>query len=140
MKKLLALISALALVLFLLTGCGGGDAKQAGLTPDQAAETLNALLTKVGVSTIPPRLDISGTELTDAADELPDITNYPLSVLGSGSIDVEIVASTEKAGSGMDGWLNQVAENFNKSNFTLNGKTVSVSIRPIPPAWPRNTF
>lgn len=131
MKKLLAVISALALVLILLTGCGGGDAKQAGLTADQAVESLNALLTKVSVSTLEPRLDISGTELTDAADELPDISNYPLSVWGSGSIDVEIVASTEKAGSGMDGWLNLTAENFNKSNLTLNGKTVSVSIRPI---------
>jgi Ca-activated chloride channel family protein len=130
LKKLLALISALALALILLTGCGG-DTKQAGLTSDQAAETLNALLTKVSVSTLTPRLDISGTELTDAADELPDISNYPLSVWGSGAIDVEIVASTEKAGSGMDGWLNQVAENFNKSNFTLNGQPVSVSIRPI---------
>lgn len=131
MKKLLVLISALALVVILLTGCGGGNIKQAGLTSDQAVETLNALLTKVSVSTLTPRLDISDTALTDAADELPDIANYPLSVQGNGTIDVEIVASTEKAGSGMDGWLNRVAENFNKSNFTLNGQTVSVSIRPI---------
>jgi Ca-activated chloride channel family protein len=131
MKKQFALISALALVVILLTGCSSGNTQQAGLTSDQAVETLNALLTKVGVSTVAPRLDISDTSLTNAADELPDISNYPLSVWGSGAIDVEIVASTEKAGSGMDGWLNLVADNFNKSNFTLNGKTVSVSIRPI---------
>ncbi len=131
MKKLLTLTGALALLLILLTGCGGGNAKQAGLTSDQAMDTLDALLTKVSVNTLTPRLDISGTELTDAADELPDISNYPLSVQGAGAIDVEIVASTEKAGSGMDGWLNLVAENFNKSNLTLNGRRVSVSIRPI---------
>jgi predicted small secreted protein len=54
MKKLFALVSALALVVILLTGCGGGDTKQAGLTSDQASETLNALLTKVSVSTLTP--------------------------------------------------------------------------------------
>ena len=131
MKKNLALVCAMALVLTLLSGCGTGATQQAGLTSDQSVETLKALLTKVNVSTLTPRMDISDTALTDAADELPDITNYPLSVHGNGTINVEIVASTEKAGSGMDGWLNLVAENFNKANFMHNGRPVSVSIRPI---------
>lgn len=129
MKRLITLAMLLTLTSALLTGCG--DSAQVVLTPDQAKETLNALLTKVDVGMVSPRLDISGTTLTDPADELPDITNYPLSVYGTGAVDVEIVASTEKAGSGMDGWLNLVAENFNKANYSLNGRSVSVSIRPI---------
>ena len=115
--KTLSLFLALALALTLLTGCG--DSGPTTLTADQASETLDALLTKVSVSNVEPRLDISGSDLDNTADELPDISNYPLSVTGSGVVDVEIVASTEKAGSGMDSWLNLVAENFNKAQPTL---------------------
>lgn len=129
MKKLLALAAALGMCLTMLSGCG--DSGQTALTADQANETLNALLTRVSVSSLSPRLDISQTEAASAADQLPDIENYPLSVRGSGAIDVEIVSSTEKAGANMDGWLNLVAENFNKADYTLNGRKVSVSIRPI---------
>ncbi|MEA4927454.1 MAG: VWA domain-containing protein [Candidatus Limiplasma sp.] len=125
--KILALCAALSLALPLLTGCGGSEP----LTPKQAGESLDALLSKVRVTSVEPRMDISGTEITDTADELPDIGNYPLSVVGTGTVDVEIVASTEKAGTGMDGWLNVEAEAFNKSGATLNGSRVSVSIRPI---------
>ncbi len=131
MKKLLVLTVTLTLVAALLSGCGSGGTKETVLNSDQSAQTLDALLTKVSVSTLTPRMDISDTALTNAADELPEITNYPLSVTGTGAIDVEIVASTEKAGANMDGWMNLVAENFNKAGFTYNGKTVSVSIRPI---------
>lgn len=127
--KALSLFLALALTLTLLTGCG--DSASGTLTADQASETLDALLTKVTVSNVDPRMDISGSDLDTTADELPDISNYPLSVTGTGAVDVEIVASTEKAGSGMDGWLNLVAENFNKEQKTLDGQRVSVSIRPI---------
>jgi Ca-activated chloride channel family protein len=129
MKKYLALAAALALCLMTLSGCDNSG--QTTLTADQANQTLNALLTRVSVSTIPPRLDISETQITNAADQLPDIRNYPLSVQGKGAIDVEIVASTEKAGANMDGWLNLEAENFNKAGFELNGGRVSVSVRPI---------
>ncbi|NLI22162.1 MAG: VWA domain-containing protein [Clostridiales bacterium] len=125
--KRLSLLTALVLGTLLMTGCG----PQGPLTAGQATETLDALLTKVNVSDVAPRMDISGTELTSAADELPEIDNYPLSVRGGGAIDVEIVASTEKAGTGMDGWLNLEAENFNRQNLSYEGLRVSVSIRPI---------
>ena len=132
MRKILALLAVLALATALLSGCGDTTGSNRGtLTAEQATESLNALLTKVSVTNISPRMDISDTALTDTADELPDIGNYPLSVIGTGEIDVEIVASTEKAGTGMDGWLNLVAENFNKARYTFNNRTVSVSIRPI---------
>ena len=129
MKKYAALALILTLLTMILSGCGGSE--NTTLTADQAHETMNALLTKVNVSTVPLRLDISETETTSAADQLPDISNYPLSVTGDGVVDVEIVASTEKAGTNMDGWLNLEAENFNKAGYALNGQKVSVSIRPI---------
>lgn len=127
MRKWMALLAALVLTVALLTACG----PEAPLTSDQATETLNALLTKVNVSEVAARMDIGDSGVSSPADELPDIANYPLSVTGRGSVDVEIIASTEKAGSGMDGWLNLVAERFNKAGMAVGGRSATVSIRPI---------
>lgn len=88
---------------------------------------------------------IKGTvqlEETDLEDELPELSQYPLKVTGNGQINIEIVSSPEKAGvetadklakgeESTDIWLLDVANNFNSSNFEINGKTVSVSIRSI---------
>jgi Ca-activated chloride channel family protein len=52
-------------------------------------------------------------------------------VTGTGQVDVEIFTSTEKGGSGKDGWLVEVAENFNRERMTIDGSTVSVSVRNI---------
>lgn len=69
---------------------------------------------------------------SNLADELPEITQYPLTVEGNGDVDIEIFATSEKSGSGVDGWINEMAEQFNASNQTLsNGKSISVSIRPM---------
>lgn len=70
----------------------------------------------------------------NAAVNLPDIdTKYPLTVKGSGNINVEIFSSTEKAGTDLDGWLNRMAEEFNeKKNKTSDGKTMSISVRKMP--------
>ncbi len=125
--KIMALVCALTLTVALMSACG----PEAPLTGDQATESLSALLTKVRVSEIAPRMDISDSGVASPADELPGIENYPLSVTGTGGVDVEIVASTEKAGKGMDGWLNLIAERFNKAGFTVGTRSATVSIRPI---------
>lgn len=67
----------------------------------------------------------------DLKDELPEIDTCPLSVEGKGDINIEIFSSTEKSSSGTDGWLNEIAEDFNNSDYKVNGKTVSVSVRPV---------
>ena len=36
-----------------------------------------------------------------------------------------------KAGNGKDGWLIDVANNFNESKFEINGKIISVKVREI---------
>ena len=64
--------------------------------------------------------------------ELPDIEKYPVTVEGKGDINVEIFSSPEKAGSGNDGWLCDIAKEFNEQNNKLDGKTISVSVRSVP--------
>ena len=65
------------------------------------------------------------------AEELPDISKYPLSVEGRGELNLEIFSSTEKSSKGTDGWLNEVAEKFNNEHHLVNGKWATVSVRPI---------
>jgi Ca-activated chloride channel family protein len=65
-------------------------------------------------------------------DSLPPIAKYPMAVAGRGGVDVEIFVSTEKSGSGTDGWMVEAAEAFNISGArTASGRPSSVSIRKI---------
>ncbi|MBR6581865.1 MAG: VWA domain-containing protein [Ruminococcus sp.] len=101
------------------------------ISREEAMEDLPKLLKKINVTTVDPRkaqVQIGGTSLID---ELPDISKYPLSVSGDGDIDIEIFSSTEKSSKGTDGWLNEVADNFNDEDFEIDGYDVSVSVRPV---------
>lgn len=72
---------------------------------------------------------------TDLASQLPDIGQFDLVVnppRRSGDVVVEIFASTEKSGAGTDGWMAEVARDFNASNVTLDdGRKARVAIRKI---------
>ncbi len=101
------------------------------ISREAALSQLERKLKKIDVEIEEPRkatVQISGDNL---ADELPDIEQYPLSVQGYGDINIEIFSSTEKSSGGTDGWLNEVAENFNDSHYTIDGSWVTVSVRPI---------
>ena len=95
------------------------------LTEEQAREKLAALASIVRVTHSDPQPDNSWVGTEGTINELPDIaTKYPLSVRGSGRIDVEIFSSTEKATKDGSGWLDIQAKKFNNASR-------SVSIRPI---------
>ena len=101
------------------------------LTHEAAMTQLDKKLKKVSVHEESARkatVEIAGTDL---ADELPDISKYPLSVSGRGSLDLEVFSSTEKSSKGTDGWLNEVAEKFNAQHFEVNGQWATISVRPI---------
>lgn len=107
-----------------------GKSKQE-ISRDSAISQMNKLLKDVEVSETTARkatVEITGSNL---AEELPDISKYPMSVTGRGAINIEIISSTEKASSGTDGWLNEVAEDFNSSHYTIDGEWATISVRPI---------
>lgn len=63
---------------------------------------------------------------------LPEINkDYPPQVNSSTPSYIEIFSSTEKAGSGTDGWLTEVARDFNSAGIKVDGKQVSVRLRGI---------
>jgi Ca-activated chloride channel family protein len=94
-------------------------------------EKMDYLTKKISVSTNSPRkasVDLSGPSLYD---ELPEIEKYPYVVEGTGDINIEIFASPEKSGKDKDGWIVEVAEEFNQQGYTVDGRTISVSVRNI---------
>ncbi len=98
------------------------------LPPD---EQLKAMIGEIDVKTVPHQMgkvDILPPELIDI---LPPISKYPPQVNSSTPSYIEIFSSTEKAGSGTDGWLTEVARDFNDEKIMIDGKPVSVRLRGI---------
>lgn len=136
-KKVIAIICAIAVAVIAVIGIGVNKTKNLGKTQntishEQAVKQLTKLYGKVDIETASPEKAPITSVTSNIADELPDIEkSYPLTVKGRGDVDIEIFTSTEKGGSGTDGWLNDVAEDFNAKGYNVNGKKISVSVRSI---------
>ena len=136
--KKIAVFAAIALVVFSIVFLGITLTKNMSKTEDeinaeQAEKKMSDLLNNIKVTKLTPKkvaLDEENDSLSQD-QELPDISKYPVSVTGNGQINVEIFSSPEKAGTGTDGWLNDVAERFNGEKYTVDGKSISVSIRSV---------
>ena len=96
---------------------------------DEAVKELKAFNDQIPTDEIKPRLDIYNNETE--IKTLADISTFPLTVKGSGSINIEVAAATEFSSSAPDDWMNLVAEDFNRSGAQVGGKSVSVTIRKI---------
>lgn len=137
-KKFFSACISLILVFSLLTGCGysgGGVTKKStwadkALSYDDAVEEARVLTSRLKVTEREPKLDLSAADITtDAA--LADISTFPIVVSGNGDIDIEIAAATEISADAPDNWLIQVAKKFNKARYSVDGRSVSVSVRKI---------
>ena len=115
----------------LISKFAGGTTGNKIESKEEAKKQLDKLLDRIEISEVDPIRGQVEFGTTSLADELPDISKYPYTVIGNGTINVEIISSPEKAGEGTDGWMNEMAEEFNRAGYTYDGKTVSVSIRNI---------
>ena len=98
-----------------------------------SARSLEQLEKSVNVNKAVPTKGVVTFDNNNLYDELPEISKYPLAVEGRAEVNIEIFTSGEKAGSGDDSWLVDVATKFNKEGHTLpNGRTVSFSVRSVP--------
>lgn len=98
---------------------------------EDATRKLDSMYKNVAVTTEAPMKGQIDLDPVSIADSLPDIEKFAISVANTTDTFVEIFSSTEKSGTGVDGWLNEVANDFNKSGASVNGKPVSVKIRNI---------
>ncbi len=135
-KKVL-IFAGIAVVVFGIVIAGITLTKNIGMsdeaiTEEQAADKMGKLLNGINVTNVEPRkASITDEDILSDEEELPDIASYPLTVTGKADINIEIFSSPEKAGEGTDGWINEVAQNFNNEGYEVSGKKISVSIRSV---------
>ncbi len=125
--------TGIVVMALLASACSvGGDTEP--IPFDEAQQKLDSLLDDVGwTSNIETRAATVQFDDVELSDTLPPITEFPIVVSSPpGSISAEIFASTEKSGSDTDGWLVEVAEEFNSAGITLaDGRPAAVDIRKI---------
>ena len=131
MRNVIALISIPALLL-MLQGC-----ETQIDSPEKAAKKINDLVSNTVAPTYREnqvRANIQLTQ-TNLLSMLPDLREYPISLNArddSRTEAVEIFTSSEKAGSGRDGFYLELADAFNRQRNTIaNGKQARVAIRKI---------
>ena len=136
---IIAVIGVIATTILILSVTGKSDSKETSTAPKPTAsqkspeETMDNIIKELKViqmNKVKGTVDYSD----NVSANLPNIeTKYPLTVVGNGDVDIEIFSTSEKAGKKNNGWLNEIAEEFNKGRYKLSdGSTVSVSVRSIP--------
>jgi len=101
------------------------------VSSEKATNKLEKLYNKITINVIKPVKGTADLTPSDISTSLPEISKYPPQVDSTTTDFIEIFSSTEKAGTGTDAWLVDMANEFNKSNPTVNGASVSVRIRGI---------
>ncbi|MDT3427659.1 Ca-activated chloride channel family protein [Paenibacillus forsythiae] len=120
-----------ALVYFGISLTSNLGKSQTQVTAEDAAKQLDKLYKSISATAAAPVKGQIDLDPASVGDSLPDISKFPVSVTNTTDSFVEIFSSTEKSGTGVDGWLNEAATDFNKSDIVVNGKPVSVKIRNI---------
>lgn len=135
----IAAIVVVGVYLFASDGGDGGPGtllqRDNALTYEDAVSELDSLVDEVAWSEkLVSQVSTVTETAVDLADTLPAISSFPLVVdvpVGSG-VAAEIFVSSEKAGTGTDGWMVEAAEDFNGQDKTLkNGKRAKIKIRKI---------
>ena len=134
--KLIGILAAIAILIFgvvyggiSLTKNWGKDANT--VSQEEAMEKLNKINKNISVSEVTARKASINLDSTSLNETLPDISKYPPQVENTTESYIEIFSSVEKTGEGKDGWLVDVANDFNKAGIEVNGKKVSVKIRGL---------
>jgi Ca-activated chloride channel homolog len=128
------LIPALAALVLVIAAC---SSEVEPLEPAEAEERLEELVDEIRWRNDPVtrRANVTPPGGLDLSDTIPSIDEFPVvvDVVPSGDLVVaEIFASTEKSGTGTDGWMVEAAEAFNDAGVTLSdGRLAQVEIRSI---------
>lgn len=133
MKQLTRLTAVLLGFAMIAAACGGSDEP---LPEAEARAQLAEKVADINPRTLPLPQAGPPAPSTELCDTLPAIDNFDLTVdprRASNTEIVEIFSSTEKSGSDTNGWLVEVANDFNASNARLSdGRNVQVAVRAIP--------
>ena len=137
-KVVLLRVFAVAVIALLVACGGGGGGGDEPLTRLDAEQQLSDKVSAIDwTADSPPQVGVlPDDDLSEIADALPPIDEFELVVrpqVGGNDVVVEIFVSTEKSGEGTDGWLVEVAQEFNSEARQLSGgQAAKVQIRKIP--------
>lgn len=107
------------------------------LTYDKAASRLQDKVDDIDWSEeiVQRKANVQLGQKADITDTLPPIGQFPMATSplgGFNDVAVEIFVSTEKSGTGTDGWMTDVGKEFNAANVKLaDGRRAQVAIRKI---------
>jgi Ca-activated chloride channel family protein len=134
-SRRLPMVALVATVMVIAAACGSTDDGEP-LEPAEASNELDELADDIDWVDVPVTRSASIPPPTgaDLADTLPPIDQFEFSVDALPSADevIEVWSSTEKSGEGTDGWMREVAEDFNREGIVLSdGSVVGVDLRRI---------
>ena len=129
-SRIICLLLTTSLLVSTLTGCDALSSSSEPLSYEDAITELGALTEKISVNYVDAPLDIYSSDTSENIT-LASIDTFPLTITGNGQINIEIAAATEMSASAPDDWMVVVADRFNAQRYTIDGKTVSVSVRKI---------
>ncbi len=135
--RLVIFAAILISAIFLGAGCNLDFSSNRGLSYEDAKSQLLKLVGKLDWSSKPVtrKAKIALNQQPTLKDTLPEIDQFNLAVRGTNTTAhelAEIFVSTEKSGSGTDGWMVEVASAFNRQGIKLkNGRVAQVNIRKI---------
>ena len=134
--KFLGILIVIAIIVFGVIYGGITLTKNWGKSKDtiseeNAVDKLNKICKNIDVNEIEPRKAPIDLGVEDVKDTIPDIDKYPAQVENTTDTYIEIFSTGEKTGTGKDGWLLDVANDFNDAGIQVNGKTSSVKIRQV---------
>ena len=136
-SRIALVVAGLAVVSILVFGAFYFVRK--AITPDKvrsvedATASLNRLVNRIDPDTATPvksSVEYSDQDDTTAA-ELPELDTNKITAEATTDLYAEIWCSPEKAGQGTDGWMRELAEQFNRAGYEVDGQRVSVRIRNV---------
>lgn len=102
------------------------------ISEEKASSKLTKLVNNISPSTAEPvKSPVEYDAVEDEASELPDIETCDITAKATTQLYAEIYSSPEKAGTGTDGWLCEMADEFNRQGYSVNGQKISVQIRKV---------
>ena len=127
----LIIVSALVFGILFVTRNTGKTEKV--ITAEEAQSSLTDMVAQISPTTAEPiKASVEYTSDEDiAAEELPELSDDSIKVPATTDTYAEVWSSPEKAGTGTDGWMREMAEQFNKSGAQLDGKPVSIQLRSM---------
>lgn len=136
-KNTVIIIIGILVVVFAITFAGIYFTRNLGksertISEESAKSRLSKMVKEINPSTSDPvKSAVEYSNEDDLASELPDIDTCEVMTESTTSLYAEIYSSPEKAGTGTDGWLTEMAEKFNNEGYTVGGQAVSVQIRQV---------